>query len=515
MNCMTDGDVYVSGDKIMINVLMPVESTSKTVYVDLSGFSGNHICGVKLKVEDHRAEGFLQIPDSVRTGTYLLRSFYNQNHHKELFVRDLVIANRFEDFSEGFNREMRKLQGKLPVKPLELELSVADTMERRYKEKLKVKLTADQLQQIQGGLNVCIARHVKDFTSGEEYFTQQVQANETSVSEDHGLVISGKVINKTSLLPVAGATVYLSVPDSVPVFQYAFTDSVGSFHFLMGETYGMMPLVIQAVKEKENDQLKVVADEKFNFKNPVFSSLQTKKYEDAGEQIKSMAESFTFSKIFNNGETSAEKLTMENARPSLLFYGEPNYVIKPGEFYDLKNFTEVSRELLIGVKFRDKNENLSLNLIDLETGEYFNEQAFVLVDGIPVQDLDVIQNMGTSAIEWIHSVLEYRFYGDIRLPGVVAIGTKEKDLKWLKESDRLLKLNYEGLQVKEKQKEIAVSDHQPDLRSLLIWETNVQPSAEMEFEFNSSDISGDYKVSVTGKKKNGEIFQSEKIIHIN
>lgn len=515
LNCFTDRDVYVSGDKIMFNVLMPVKSNSKTIYVDLSAFSGKTICGVKLKVENHRAEGTLQIPDSLKTGTYLLRTFYNQNHHKELFIRDLMIANRFEDFSEGFNRAMNKLEGKLPVGKLNLELSVADTIARRSKSMLKLKFTPDQLQQLEGGLSVSIARHVKDFQSGEKYFTQQLQANESPISEDHGLVISGKVINKTSGLPVADATVYLSVPDSIPGFQYAVTDRTGSFNFLMKETYGIIPIVIQAVKENENDQLKVVVDEKFNFKNSVFTSLQTKKYEDTGEQIKEMVEAFTFSKIFGNGEAAIEKLPLSNEKARQLFYGEPNYVIKPDEFYELKNFAEISRELLIGVKFRDKNENLSLNLIDLEKGEYFEEQAFVLVDGVPVQDMKIIQNMGTSAINWIHSVLEYRFYGDIGLPGVIAIGTKEKGLKWLKESDRLLKFNYEGLQVKEKQKETVVSAHHPDLRSLLIWETNRQPSAEMEFEFKSSDISGDYKISVTGKKKNGEVFQSERIIHIN
>ncbi|MBC8004803.1 MAG: hypothetical protein H7X84_04970 [Verrucomicrobia bacterium] len=515
LNCFTDRDVYVSGDQIRINVLMPVKSNSKTLYVDLSGFSGKTICGVKLKVENHRAEGTLQIPDSLKTGTYLLRSFYNQNHHKELFIRDLMIANRFEDFSEGFNRSMNKLEGKLPVSKLDLELSVPDTIERRSKAMLKLKFTPDQLQQIEGGLSVSIARQVKDFQSGEEYFTQQLQANESPISEDHGLVVSGKVINKTSGLSVADATVYLSVPDSIPGFQYAVTDRTGSFNFLMKEVYGMIPVVIQAVKEKETDQLKVVADEKFNFKNPLFTSIQTKKYENAGEQMKGMVESFTFSKIFSSGEVATDKLPFKNDKTSPLFYGEPNYVIRPDEFYDLKNFTEISRELLIGVKFRDKNENLSLNLMDFERGEYFDEQAFVLVDGVPVQDMKIIQNMGTSAIDWIHSVLEYRFYGDIGLPGVIAIGTNEEGLKWLKESDRLLKFNYEGLQVKEKQKEPAVSAHHPDLRSLLIWEPNQEPSAEMEFEFKSSDISGDYKISVTGKKKNGEVFQSERIIHIN
>lgn len=515
LHCMTDRDVYVSGDKIMIQVLMPSESTSTTVSVALSGHSGPPVCGVKLRVEHHRAHGTLQLPDSLSTGSYLLRAFYNQNHQKELFIRDLMIVNRFEDIPEAFHREMPKLSGTLPVSPLEAELLVPDTMGRRSRAMLKIKLAPGELQQLEGGLSVSIARHVPGFRSGEEYFVQQAQANETSVSEDRGLVISGKVINKTSGRPVAGATVYLSVPDSVPGFQYAVTDSVGAYHFLMREVYGTLPLVIQAVKENENDQIKVVADDKFNFKLPVFSSLQTIKYTDAGAQVKGLVEAFTFRKIFSSGEAAPERVPLMNDRSCLLFYGDPNYVIRPGEFYDLKNFTEISRELLVGVKFRDKNEQLSLQLMDLETGEYFNEQAFVLVDGIPVQDLEVIRQMGTSAIAWIHSVLQYRFYGDIRLPGVVAIGTKEKGLKWLKESDRLLKFNYEGYQLMEKQKEPMVPDHHPDLRSLLKWETNLEPSPEMEVGFNSSDLSGDYKVRVTGKKKNGQVLQSERIIHIN
>lgn len=514
LHCITDRDVYVSGDKIMVNVFVSSESDSRIVYIDLCGFSGKHIAGAKLIVENHRAEGTIQIPDSLRTGTYLLRTFYNQDHQKKLHLRDLLIANRFEDFSNTFTGQLKKMDSDLLVENAGIKITVPDTIKEREKNTLKLALKQGLSEHLEGGLCISISKYSKSFKSAENYYTGQIQSNESSIEEKNGLIISGKVINKENRLPVADAVVYLSVSDSVPGFQYHITGKDGSFHFLLKNTYGTLPVVIQAIKDEENDQLKIMLDEKFNFMLPQFPVKTLEKDNEMAEELKISTEAFTYSKIFNDQPLASKTLFKPNVN-SLLFYGEPTYVVIPDEFYNLPDFTEISRELLVGVKFRDKNNKLSLNLMDPEVGQYFEDQAFLLVDGIPVQDLSVIKDMGTNDISWIHTVLEYRLFGDITFPGVVSIHTKREGLNWLKESDRMIKHDFEGLQLKESTTEIKVPGNYPDLRPLLLWEPNSNPSQEMEFDFRSSDITGDYIIKVTGKKKSGELIQSTKVIHIN
>lgn len=514
LNCITDRDVYVSGDKIMVNAFISKESNSKTVYVDLCSFSGNHITGAKLMVENHRAQGTIQIPDSLRTGTYLLRTFYNQDHQRKLHIRDLLIANRFEDFSNNFTGQLKKMDSPSIDEEADIKITVPDTLNRRGKYALKLALKQDLTDQLEGGVSISVSKYNNSFKSAENYFNGLIASNESSVGENDGLIISGKVIDKISQLPVTDALVYISTSDSIPDFQYNITGKDGSFHFLMKNIYGTLPVVIQATKENEEEQLKIILDEKFNFMLPQLPVRTTEKNNEMAEELKISTEAFTFSKIFND-QPLAVKAPVSSSDNTLLFYGEPTYIVRPDEFYNLPNFAEVSRELLVGVKFRDKNNKRSLNLIDTEANQYFEDQAFLLVDGIPVQDLSVIKDLGTTDISWIHTVLEYRFFGDIHFPGVVSIHTRNTGLSWLKESDRLIKHEFEGLQLKENLAEVKVPGSYPDLRELLLWEPNSNPSPEMEFEFKSSDIAGDYMIKVTGKKNNGQMIQSTKIIHIN
>lgn len=514
LNCITDRDVYVSGDKIMVNAFIPTESNSKTVYVDLCSFAGSHIAGAKLLVQNHRALGSIQIPDSLRTGTYLLRTFYNQDHQRKLHIRDLLIANRFEDFSNNFTGQLKKMDNPSLNEETGIQIIVPDTLNRREKYRLKLALKQGVIDQLEGEVSIAVSKYNNSFKSAENYFNKQIDVNESSVGENDGLIISGKVINKTNQQPVADAMVYISTSDSIPGFQYNRTGKDGSFHFLMKNIYGTLPVVIQAAKENEEEQLKIILDEKFNFMLPSLSLRTIEKNNEMADELKNSTEAFTFSKIFNDQPLIA-KAAAKSTDNTFLFYGEPTYVVKPDEFYNLPNFAEVSRELLVGVKFRDKNDKRTLNLLDTEANQYFEEQAFLLVDGIPVQDLSVIKDLGTTDISWIHTVLEYRFFGDIHFPGVVSIRTRNTGLSWLKDSDRLIKHEFEGLQLKENIAEVKIPGTYPDLRELLLWEPTSIPSADMEFEFKSSDIAGDYIIKVTGKKSNGQMIQSTKIIHIN
>lgn len=510
--CFTDREVYASGDQILLRLFLPAESTSKVVYVDLSDFSGNHISGVKLAVENHLADGYLTIPDSVRTGTYLLRSFVNLNQRREFFIRDLLIANRFEDFSSGLNVPIRKLLNeKQTTFTDDLILSIPEIIKRRENVQLKLTVSSELMSQLKDSLIISISTYIDQFHSNEKYFIQEAGISDNIISEDKGIVISGKVTDKNSQLPVSNATVFLSIPDSIPGFQYAFTNNDGSFNLLLKDMYGQMPVVIQAVEK--NEELKLTLNEKFKLNLPEFHTEVLDPGKDLDDQLIQTVESRTFRKIFGE-DVVPSKLPVTNFKNDLLFYGEPTYKVVPGQFFNLRDFSEISRELLSGVKLRDKNGKLSLNISDKETNNYFEEQAFVLIDGIPVQDLNILRNMGTSKIEWIHTVLDYRFFGDITFPGIVAISTGDYKLKWLNGSDRLIKLDFQALQIKENKIQPKIARKAPDLRPVLLWQT-ARLKPELQFDFKTSDSKGDFRIRVAGKKKNGETVVSEKIFHVN
>jgi hypothetical protein len=71
-------------------------------------------------------------------------------------------------------------------------------------------------------------------------------------------------------------------------------------------------------------------------------------------------------------------------RYSLPFYGEPYKVVDPDEYYDLDDFQQIARELLPGVRYRARNNEVTFRLLQYSKGIYFEDEPFRLINGVPV-----------------------------------------------------------------------------------------------------------------------------------
>jgi len=140
----------------------------------------------------------------------------------------------------------------------------------------------------------------------------------------------------------------------------------------------------------------------------------------------------------------------------------------------------------------------------------------LLLDGIPIRDLNVIKDMGTKDIDKVEICQNERFYGDLVFPGVVAIYTSKADYTRVPESNDLIKLNLEVIQphaLLNVASEQRLSD--PDLRQVLLWKPSLKPSPKMELDFQTSDIKSSFKMIVHGKTLDGSVFYKEQIFEVN
>src|ERR1035437_3023137 len=99
LNLFTDRDLYVSGETLMLKVFTPAAEHSGVVNVDLINRKGIKITGAILEIIDHQADGFIFLPDSLSSGTYMLRT--STITDKILTIRELYIANRFNGLQIG------------------------------------------------------------------------------------------------------------------------------------------------------------------------------------------------------------------------------------------------------------------------------------------------------------------------------------------------------------------------------------------------------------------------------
>jgi hypothetical protein len=219
-------------------------------------------------------------------------------------------------------------------------------------------------------------------------------------------------------------------------------------------------------------------------------------------------------KIFNCRELTVDTpLTKRNL--DYPFYGLPTEIVYPRLFEDLPDFTEIARELLPGVKFRANNRIPTLQILNPVTLNFYTDQPLVTLDGIPVQDLNVIKNLGSQDIKRIEISRSERFYGDLRFPGVVAIYTTSPDYRLFKESEELIKFTMDAFQA-----DVSLNSPQnlksnePDLRKVLLWNPTLKTEETVGLDFETSDITGKFQLMVRVKATDGSIVSKEKIFEV-
>jgi len=513
LSLFTDRDLYISGETLLLKVFASSGEQSGIVNIDLVNRNGKKITGAILEIINNQADGFVYLPDSLSSGFYLLRS--STRTDKVRTSKELYIANRFTGLPES-NSDLQPA-GVIPINETvapDLQIiGVENLYKLREKGHATLQMPPALIDKVDGDLSFSIASMNQEFTSPQFLEKSEPEARQSALKK--GIIIEGIVTDLKTGKPFKNAVVYLSIPDSIPGFQYFITADDGLFNFQVGKYYGKIPVVIQCFAKEKSNLLKITINDHSNLKNtiPAFERLTfTPEFK---KNVEKATAAITFRKIFNQQDITIQPAPVIK-RDAYPYYGIPTKTIDPQLFIDLPNFNEISRELLPGVKFRNYNRIPTLQVLNAAQQFYFTEQPLLLLDGIPIHDLNVIKDMGTKDIDKIEICLNERFYGDLIFPGVVAIYTSKADYTRVPESNDLIKLNLEVIQPRaifNTPSDLRLND--PDLRQVLLWKPSLKPALKMDLDFQTSDIKGRFKLSIHGKTRDGSIFHKEQIFEVN
>lgn len=509
----TDRDLYTSGENILVRVIAPSDESDGILKVDLFNSKGDMIVSVPLKMTFHQADGFISLHDTLSTGSYLVRTSTQTSTTQT--IKELFVINRFTGIA-GSGTTYRP-SGSLTIQDTaNMEISLSG-VEKRYKTRgkghLTVQLTSGLQRVAKGSLFLYVAQVLPDFNS--RTFVTEAHPKFTANAGNEGLIISGTVTDKTTAQPFRKGVVSLSVPDSVPRFNYYTTGENGRFYFELKDCYGKVPIVLQCSDPEGKQQLKINLDKTEN----LLPSLPPFKSGVFPPELRSLAaknvEALNFSKIFRQQWLDVQSAPMSKAE-SYPFYGVPVRVIYPRLFVDLTNFEEISRELLQGIKFRDNNHVPTFQILDAQRNNYFSEQPLVLVNGVPVRNFNDIKDLGSKEIERIETSQFERYFGNMRFSGVIAIYAPKFDFEVLKESEDLRKFTIDAVQQRvlispapDEQSKMA------DLRPVLLWLPSIQSETNIEADFQTSDIRGKFRVFLGGRGMDGKLFFKEQFFEVN
>jgi len=156
-----------------------------------------------------------------------------------------------------------------------------------------------------------------------------------------------------------------------------------------------------------------------------------------------------------------------------------------------------------------------LRMLNRDFSEFFQNEPFVLIDGVPLTDYSLLNNLGSKQIDWIDVVPFHCYFGDLDFEGVLSIFTKDRNSLRVQSSDRIIRLNFEALQQDYASVTETMNDkNSPQFRQLLLWQPHLNVEESVSLEFRTSDMKGYFQVLLTGRKKNGEIFESREYFRV-
>ena len=509
----TDRDVYVSGETLLLKAFATSNEQTGIVNIDLINNKGKTITWITLEIINHQANGYFYLPDSLSSGAYFLRTSTRSGTTQT--IKELFVVNRFTGLTEP--NSMLRPSGVIPVKALQIQTLHINGLNKNYKRREKgvasVHFPDDLLSQIDGKVHISISKVTPEFNAGT--FILNTKSAPGPIIDKGGIILEGVVTDLKTVKPFTNAIVTLSISDSVPVFKYYITTEDGRFYFQLKNYYGKIPVVLQCYDKLKNQPLKITLADSERMRSG-FPSFETLLYPaDLQKKLAANIDAATIRKIFNQQEI----IVLPTPPPKAdiyPFYGIPTDIVYPKLFIDLPDFYEISRELLPGVKFRTYNRIPTLQVLSASRHNYFNEAPLVLLNGIPIQDLNIIKNLGSKKIERVEICPDQRYLGDLSFAGVVAIYTTKPDDSLVPESNDLIKINLEAIQPQAILN--SPSDQfstEPDLRQVLLWSPSVTPVQTKAFEFQTSDIKGNYKLIIRGKTKDGTFFYNEQNFEVN
>ncbi|MBT7000845.1 MAG: hypothetical protein HN778_13505 [Prolixibacteraceae bacterium] len=516
----TNTDYCVSGDTVWFKVILQneVEMESNVVHVQLDSPGNNLIADVTKMSSDGKASGYIAVPDSLSTGVYFLTAFINaQRNNLNLDVngKTLFVYNRFDENVTQFM--VPGLKEKIISENLNDQI-IIKTDKTTYSKGDKVAVNVEFKLPTNGTQAIINASHIDPLAEEKGgIFQFRVKQSESFIpcfNEKDGVLLSGKIVDENEV-PQNGILVFLSISANPPYFDYYVTGKDGDFHFFLKDAKGKAGIFLQTVSDlgKEFsirvDKNYFEREEKVQLENKILNQKQISFIETA------INGSF-INKLFNPGFYLQPQTFEMPVSFEVPFYGSAVNRVIPNEFYDLPDFQEISRELLFGVQYRVKDNEVTFRLLNESPPGFFNNEPLRLINGIPVFKNSLFTKLKSTDIDFIDVVSRERIYGDLIFKGVLAVSLNDKSNGWLAEQTNISQFSYDCLQT-DRQLPLIKSNgeklDQPDLRQVFLWE-NIKNGGAQNFEFNLSDLKGEVEISVEGLTPNNKFFKASKKIAV-
>ena len=517
----TDKQLYLAGELVYMKVLTVTPEKkplqfSKTVYVELLDVE-NSRAQVIIGLTGGVGEGWLELPLSLSIGYYRLIAytrFMRNETDSVFFEKNIAVVNTFQP------GQIRTEPAPLIAGTHEQTASLLRTDKQQYRNREQGILKLEQLPKNIHTLSVSIAGKEPEYVQGNTINNWQPHSwgvplrspmPETVpyIPEYEGHIVTGKIIPvQTSLSGIDETLIpLLSFPgENLYLFEGKMNNDIVSFY--THHHSAIKEMATTALTESENKY-------RIDLQSP-FAVQHAKK------QLPVLKVDSAYLEALLDRSVALQALHSYTKDSLILFRsGDNRFDMKPTNIYLLDNYTRfvVMNELIVEcvsqLRFRRNNmRKQELFLATRKGDEILWLRPFVVLDGIPILDHELIYRYDPLLVERINIYQGEYVYGGLMFDGIVEFLTYKRNYPSLTTDQSTQVTGYAGAQTPRQlytpvySNEKNLKSRLPDFRHTLLWEPAVKTNGKssLEIKFFTSDFKGEFLVTVEGVTADGKII---------
>jgi hypothetical protein len=351
---------------------------------------------------------------------------------------------------------------------------------------------------------------IKDYSLIPSQQFQNLQY-EMIIPENHGSILSGKVIDKTTKLPISNAVVFLSTEDTIVNLRYSETYQDGSFFFLMTDYYQNKNTYLSLYDPLKLYNAEIIIRNKFNplpfTPNKVIVHNNLSHYIEDTKIIKRVQKSFGIDHLPQENHN----LIVKHSIPTL--YHTPSFRYKTLDYVSFENLSEIAYEIIPLLRIRKEKGKYTAKMVNSSTRGFFPQEPVIFLNGVYLSNINDIIHLSSKDIKSIDLISHSSILGNIEFNGILSIFSNEPtDIFFQKDHKKSVYFNTERGKVNflspiydDKQK---VDQYLPDLRETITWIPNLEliDGFPSNILFYTSDVVGNYSIIIEGIMINGKPF---------
>lgn len=526
----TDKSLYLSGELIWTKILVTdingrLSGISKVGYVELLD-GATAVAQARLSLNGGVGDGYLQLPATLPSGNYRLVGYtrYMRNEGEKIFFeKNLSVVNTFIAPENPISDKDKQRYS--PIESASVITISTDKSSYSCRSNGMVKINGLPADVATMSLSIAGVDLFKDGNTGDiidafdalgSIAGERETFGEWFMPEYEGPIVTGKLIDLSTGETAGNDAVrpLLAVPGKDIKLFGGKIEKNGDVSFFTKHIAGADEVVTVAISPT-SARYRVDVESPFATHsdkrlpklslNPAWGDELLKR--SVGLQVlhSYMADSI---------------LRVIDDKP--WFSWEPDWRYNLDEYTRFSTMEEVVIEFVRGVRFRKINGMRRLSVLTEERQGFTVGNTLALLDGIPITDHEQIFKYDPMKIKRIDVYRGKYLFGGQMFDGIASFLTYNNDYPGLELDETTQLFDYLGTQKSTIFYAPSYSSNDerssvvPDYRHTLLWipEVDLDGKNEISIPFTSSDLTGDFIITVEGVTKDGKPLYAIRLITI-